>query len=68
MSTVCMSMQAAEVNQKKAQETAKAFMTQMMAADEQAGTASSSYRAATRRRPCWATRLREASTERCPLP
>jgi hypothetical protein len=28
------------VNQKKAQETAKAFMTQMMAADEQAGTRS----------------------------
>lgn len=40
MSAVCMSMQAAEVNQKKAQETAKAFMTQIMAADEQAGTRS----------------------------
>ena len=30
-----MSMQAAEVSLQKARETAKAFMTQMMAADEQ---------------------------------
>jgi hypothetical protein len=40
VSAVCSTMQAAEVNQKKAQETAKAFMTQIMAADEQAGTRS----------------------------
>lgn len=38
VSTICMSMQAAEVNQKKAQETAKAFMTRIIASDEQAGT------------------------------
>ena len=38
VSAVCSTMQAAEVNQQKAQETAKAFMTRIMAADEQAGT------------------------------
>ena len=36
VSAVCSTMQAAEVNQQKAQETAKAFMTQMMS--QQAGT------------------------------
>jgi hypothetical protein len=39
-------MQAAEVNQQKAQETAKAFMTQMMS--QQAGTRRMK---ATRRKP-----------------
>ena len=38
ISAVCMSMQAAEVSLQKARETAKAFMAQVMAADEQAGT------------------------------
>ena len=36
VSAGCVTMQAAEVNQQKAQETAKAFMTQMMS--QQAGT------------------------------
>ena len=46
VSAGCVTMQAAEVNQQKAQETAKAFMTQMMS--QQAGTR---RRKATRRKP-----------------